>query len=58
VLGLSFVTWSLSIDSVYVGSPLFVDFRGIFTRLWLPFVAFVYIGLPLFIDLCGFFTWL
>jgi hypothetical protein len=40
---------------VYVGAPLFVDLRGLFTRLWPRFADFVYVGSTLFIDLCVFF---
>jgi hypothetical protein len=47
-----------STDFIYVGSPLFVDLRGLFPRLWPPFADFVYVGLPLYIDFRGLFTWL
>jgi hypothetical protein len=42
-------------ESVYVGSPLFADFCGLFTQLWPPFVDSVYVGSPLYIDSRGFF---
>jgi hypothetical protein len=65
-LGPSFGSWCLSVDSVYIGLPLFtdyvyigsllfVDLRGLFTQLWSPFADSVYIGSPLYIDSCGFF---
>jgi hypothetical protein len=42
-------------DFVYVGLPLYIDFRGLFTWLWLRFADPVYVGSPLDIDSCGFF---
>jgi hypothetical protein len=46
----------LFVDGVYVGSPLFFDFRGLFTRLWLPFDDSVYGSSSLFVDFRGLFT--
>jgi hypothetical protein len=50
------ITLLLFADSVYVVSPLFIDFCGLFTRLWPPFTDSIYVGLPLFVDFCGLFT--
>jgi hypothetical protein len=40
--------WPPFADSVFVGLPLYTDFRGLFTRLWPPFADFVYVGLPFY----------
>jgi hypothetical protein len=45
----------LSVDTVYVGLSLYIDFRGLFTWLWPRFADPVYVGSPLNIDSCGFF---
>jgi hypothetical protein len=46
----------LSVDTVYVGLPLYIDFRGLFTQLWPPSTDFIYVRSPLFVDLRGLFT--
>jgi hypothetical protein len=48
------LTFTAFVDSVYIGSPLFVDLRGLFTRFRSPFADSVYIGSPFYIDCCGF----
>jgi hypothetical protein len=57
-LGPFFGPWCLSVDTVYVGLPLYIDFRGLFPLLWSSFADFVYVGLPLYINFRGLFTWL
>jgi hypothetical protein len=50
----SLVTWCSSADFLFVGLPLYTDFRGLFTWLWPPFTD--YVGSPLYIDFRGLFT--
>jgi hypothetical protein len=47
----------LSIDTVYVDLPLFIDLRGLFPRLWPRFADTASVGSPLYIDFRGLFTW-
>jgi hypothetical protein len=47
--------WSPFADFVYIGLPLYIDFRSLFTWLWSRFTDSVYVGSPLDIDSCGFF---
>jgi hypothetical protein len=56
VFGPSFGPWCFSATSVHVGASLYIDSRGLSTRLWPPFADSIYVGLPLYIDSRGFFT--
>jgi hypothetical protein len=41
---------------MYIGLPLYIDFRGLFTWLWPRFSDSVSVGLPLYTDFRGLFT--